>query len=412
MFTSLSGKNFRTSIRYWKIFIIYITTLGFYTPCLAEDILDNLVFDLASTTRYYINKNGKNQVVNNQFSYGYKGEIKLNTKFDFSQFKDIKFSSQVFYNWNNKDEERRYMDIRKANVYFHKGENKFGFGIDTFFWGASESINLVNVLNQSDISESIDGKVKLGQTFISVSNQFSNGEITFIYLPKFRAINFPQRPSYGLPISNSNLFENNKKDGGYAARALFYVEDYEFAFSYFKGTRRQPILIRSSMSPELLTPFYIQTENLLFDGVYLTENFTLKTEAKIGKELGDGFTAASFGIEYPSYLFSDVIDEVIFIGEYIFDDRKITAETHAQNDIFVGTKFEFGDASQSSLRMLYSYDLDYRGQYAELSYQHRFLDYFRVKAKFVKVLTASSEERRLHALVGEEFVKFSLHYAF
>ncbi|WP_199610179.1 hypothetical protein [Flocculibacter collagenilyticus] len=384
-----------------------ISSAGFNAPCFAADLLDNISVDLATTGRYYFNAEDKNQTVNNQFSKGIKAEAKFSHKFEHA-----KFNSQVFANWNDADEARRYIDIRKANLYFRKNDFTFGAGVDTFFWGVSESINVVNVMNQSDLMESLDGKVKLGQTFVSVSNRFSNGDISFYYLPEFRAITFPERPSYGLPIADHDQYEDDKKDGGFAARGLFYYDQFEFAVSYFKGTRRSPILMRQSPSSPLLTPYYLQTENMMFDGVYLSEDFTLKLEAKAGKELNNGFTTANLGIEYPSYLFADYIEEVTFIAEYVFDDRKLTAETHGQNDLFIGAKFDFGDTNQGRVRFLYSYDFDYSGQYAELSYQYRLNDYVRVKAKVMKVLTAEPTDQRLYALTGEEFAKFSLHYAF
>lgn len=362
--------------------------------------------DVATTGRYYFNAEDKNQTVDNQFSKGIKVEAKFKHKFD-----NTKFNSHLFANWDSADESRRYIDVRKANFYYRHNDVTVGAGIDTFFWGVSESINVVNVLNQSDIMESLDGKVKLGQSFISASKRFSNGDISVYYLPEFNAVTFPERPSYGLPISERNLFENNKKEGGFAARGLFYFDQYEFAISYFKGTRRSPILIPQP-SANILTPFYVQTENILFDGVYLADDFTLKLEAKTGKELNNGFSTANVGIEYPSYIFADYIEEVTLIAEYVFDDRELTAETHGQNDLFIGAKFDFGDTNQGRARFLYSYDFDYQGQYAELSYQYRLNDYVRVKAKVMKVLTATPTDQRLYALTGEEFAKFSLHYAF
>ncbi|MFX3808006.1 hypothetical protein ACJBTO_10150, partial [Streptococcus suis] len=86
----------------------------------------------------------------------------------------VKFNTHLFANWDSADEPRRYYDFREANVYISQDNLKFGFGVDTFFWGVSESINIANVLNQADIMESTDGKVKLGQTFVSLSNRIEN----------------------------------------------------------------------------------------------------------------------------------------------------------------------------------------------------------------------------------------------
>ncbi|MCW8093452.1 hypothetical protein [Alteromonas sp. ASW11-130] len=371
---------------------------------MANNLFDDFNADLATNGRYYFEE--KSEAVSDQLSGGIRVEAKLKYALE-----KLTFNGEIFTNWDSMDNARRYTDIRKANVYFSNSKITLGAGVDTFFWGVSESINVVNVLNQSDLRESLDGKVKLGQTFISMSHPFSNGEFSIYFLPEFRPIDFPERPAFGLPVSEKNVYENNEKEGGFATRALFYFSDYEFAVSYFEGTRRSPILIPQVNLKELL-PYYIQTKNVLLDGVYLADDFTLKLEAKFGKERESAFTTSNIGIEYPSYILEDYIDEIIFIAEYVFDDRGITAETHGQNDIFIGAKFDFGETNQGNIRFLYSYDLDNKGQYLELNYQYRLSDYVRYKFKFISVLDSSPEDQRLHALRKEEFVKLSIHYAF
>lgn len=371
----------------------------------ADTIFDFIDLDLATTSRYYyVAAEGDS---NNKYSKGFKAEAKFNYKYE-----NIRFNGLAFTNWDSTDDSRSYSNIRQANIYVNNNNFTFGLGVDTFFWGVSESINVVNVLNQSDIMESLDGKVKYGQTFVSINTRFSNGDFSFYYLPLFQEQSFPERPSYGLAISKNAVFEHDKKRGGIAARGLFYFDRLEFALSYFKGTRRSALLARHATEMAVLTPYYIQTVNYLVDGVYIAEDFTLKFEAKTGLEQNAGFTTFNLGIEYPSYAFSKLVEEVIFIAEYAFDDRKLSAETHGQNDIFLGGKFNFGYSEQGNVRFLYSYDFDYRSQYAELSYEYRLNDYFRFKAKALKVLSAPERDQRLYALSGEEFINLSLHYAF
>ncbi|CAM4141450.1 hypothetical protein [Pseudoalteromonas ostreae] len=380
---------------------------GTVFPVAATSFFDSASVDLAATARYYVHEKDRNKTVNNQFSHGVKGEFKFN-----KSSRGVKFNTHLFANWDSADEPRRYYDFREANVYVSQDNLKFGLGVDTFFWGVSESINIANVLNQADIMESIDGKVKLGQTFVSLSNRVKNGYISVYYLPVFREQAYPERPVYGLPVSEYALFEKDKKNGGIAARGLFYIDEFEFALSFFKGTRRSPLLLQSVANLSVRSPYYLQTENFIFDGVYLLDDFTVKLELKTGKELEHGFTASNLGLEYPSYAFSEYIEEVIFIAEYVFDDRGEQGESHGQNDIFLGTKFDFGHSNQGSVRFLYSYDFDFKSEYAELSYEYRLSDYFRFKSKFTKVLSAPMEDKRLFALSDEEFFKLSIHYAF
>lgn len=375
------------------------------TGVAAQPLLERVNVDIAATSRYYFESTQTPQINIDDLAYGARGEVMASQRFGV-----VKFDAKLFANWDSADDHRRYADIRQAKLSARWGNIRAAAGVDTFFWGVSESINLVNVINQSDIRESLDSKVKQGQTFASLSYRLDAGEIGLYFLPTFSARQFPLRPAYGLPISDSNHYQDNEKNGGIAARGLFYLDDFEFAVGYFNGTRRDPLLIRQPQAAEL-TPFYLQTETLLFDAVYLSDSLTYKWEFKTGRELDSGFVASNIGIEYPIYALEETLQELVVIAEYVFDDRGDRAESHGQNDLFLGTKFEFAENS-GQIRLLYSYDMDNGSQYAEASCQYRLNDYLRIKAKIMGVLSATADAKRLYALKNEEFAKFSFHYAF
>ena len=375
------------------------------TRVMAQPLVDSLNIDIAATSRYYFESTQTPKINIDDLAYGARGELQVSHRFGV-----VKFDAKLFANWDSADDHRRYTDIRQAKLSGRWGNFSAAAGMDTFFWGVSESINLVNVINQSDIRESLDNKVKQGQTFASLSYRLDAGEVGLYFLPAFSAREFPLRPAYGLPISDVERYEDNDKNGGIAARGLFYVDEFEFALGYFSGTRRDPLLLRHPQASEL-TPFYIQTENLLFDAVYLSDSLTYKWEFKTGRELGSGFVASNIGLEYPVYAVEEILQEWVVIAEYVFDDRGDRAESHGDNDLFIGTKFEFAE-NAAQLRLLYSYDMDNASQYAEASCQYRLNDFLRIKAKVMGVLSATEEAKRLYALKNEEFVKFSIHYAF
>ena len=372
---------------------------------MAQPLVDNINIDIAATTRYYFEPSATTQINIDDFAYGARGELQAAHRFG-----AIKFDAKLFANWDSADENRRYGDIRQAKLAGRWGDFGAAAGIDTFFWGVSESINLVNVINQSDIRESIDNKVKQGQTFAALNYRLDAGELGVYFFPRFVARDFPLRPAYGLPVSADNRYESDDKNGGVAARGLFYLDDFEFALGYFNGTRRDPLLLPQ---PQLgkLTPWYIQTENFLFDAVYLTDSLIYKLEFKTGRELGGGFVASNLGIEYPVYALGETLQDMVLIAEYVFDDRAEQAESHGQNDLFIGSKFAFAE-NAAQVRLLYSYDWDHSSQYAEASCQYRLNDYLRIKAKVMGVLSATPDAQRLYALKNEQFAKFSIHYAF
>ena len=64
-------------------------------------------------------------------------------------------------------------------------------GINSVFWRVVESNHLVDILNQTDLIEDIDGEEKLGQPMISLSTQQDWGGLSLFVLPWFRERTFP-----------------------------------------------------------------------------------------------------------------------------------------------------------------------------------------------------------------------------
>ena len=79
------------------------------------------------------------------------------------------FNAKVFYRVDEYDEERTHGDIREL-AWLHAAEDwELNVGISKVFWGVTESIHLVDIINQSDLVENIDGEDKLGQPMVNLS---------------------------------------------------------------------------------------------------------------------------------------------------------------------------------------------------------------------------------------------------
>ncbi|MFC6979676.1 hypothetical protein [Microbulbifer taiwanensis] len=376
-------------------------------PAVADTEIDKHSVDVAATARAFAQ--AAPLAIGDSYDYapGVQGEADAEGRIG-----DTDFKLRLFGAWDAQDEERRYADIRQASLHWRHDRLSLGAGVGTFFWGVSESINVVNVLNQADLRQAVDSKEKMGQTFVSLGLRFGNGELSLFYLPTFREREFPERPAFGLPVSQRALFETPDKGGDIALRGLFYAGDLEAGLGYFKGTRRSPLLIRRSPTATEWTPFYIETENLLLDALYLLHEATLKLEAKTGRELDQGFFAANVGIEYPVYSLPGGIQELSLIAEYLVDDRGERAETLGQNDLFIGLRTSFGDIGNSSFRGVVSYDFDSQGNYLDLGLEHRLSDYFRFETRALVFLNAGRDDNWLYPVRNEDFIEFKLHYSF
>ncbi|NIP75689.1 MAG: hypothetical protein GTN90_06820, partial [Xanthomonadales bacterium] len=88
---------------------------------------------------------------------------------------------------------RSHADLREAN-WLRIGDGwDLVAGIDKVFWGVTESRHLVDIVNQDDRVEDIDGEDKLGQPMLNLNLLRDWGTVSLFVLPGFRERAFPDR---------------------------------------------------------------------------------------------------------------------------------------------------------------------------------------------------------------------------
>ena len=73
------------------------------------------------------------------------------------------------------DDERTHADLREAYWGIDGDDWDLTAGISKVFWGVTESRHLVDVINQTDLVESIDKESKLGQPLVNFKLQRDYG---------------------------------------------------------------------------------------------------------------------------------------------------------------------------------------------------------------------------------------------
>jgi len=96
-----------------------------------------------------------------------------------------------FSRWDQHDEKRTHSDIRELSWLKVFAESELRVGIRKVYWGVTESQHLVDVINQTDLVESLDGEEKLGQPMINYALIQDWGTLDFFILPYFRERTFP-----------------------------------------------------------------------------------------------------------------------------------------------------------------------------------------------------------------------------
>jgi hypothetical protein len=325
-----------------------------------------------------------------------------------------------FYRLDQQDEERTHGDIREFK-WTHSGEEwEVQAGIGKVFWGQTESLHLVDIINQTDAIEAIDGEDKLGQPMATFSLFKDWGNTTVFVLPYFRERTFSGsdgRFRAPLPIDTDNpIFESEdeEKNLDWAVRWQHTLGDWEVGLSYFDGTSREPdfVLTNNELLEPSLSPFYPQLQQTGVDVLALLGGWTVKFEGVQRKVMDQNYTAFVGGFEYSFVGLFDSIYDINWLMEYQYDDREDLTKVISQNDLMLGTRLVFNDIDGTQILAGVVQDLDYsnvRSGFIEAS--SRINDHWKWR---VDAWMFSSDEpaEPSYMLRRDDYVQISLEYYF
>ncbi|OJI57105.1 hypothetical protein [Vibrio vulnificus] len=270
-----------------------------------------------------------------------------------------RFTFIPFYRWDAVDEERSHGDIREALYLNYWGDYELRAGVGKVFWGVTESAHLVDVINQTDEVESVDGEAKLGQPMVHVTVVKEWGTTDWFVLPYFRERTFSGeegrlRPN--PPISQDALYQSSQaeKHTDFAFRYSKMLGDWDVGVSYFKGTNRDPYY---RLDGGEIKPYYAQMSQVGIDIQGIVGDWLWKLES-IYRDSDDHHTGVVTGFEYTWVGVLDSVVDIGFIAEYLYDSRGNNAQTIGQNDAFAGLRFAFNDEDGTELLMGITQDLD------------------------------------------------------
>jgi hypothetical protein len=101
------------------------------------------------------------------------------------------FTFEPFLRLDMADGDRTHFDIRTLSWETAWRQWELRVGIRQVFWGVTESVHLVDVINQTDLVDNPDGEDKLGQPMINLAMVRDWGTVDFFLLFGFRERTFP-----------------------------------------------------------------------------------------------------------------------------------------------------------------------------------------------------------------------------
>jgi hypothetical protein len=177
--------------------------------------------------------------------HGHNGSLYIAPEFFHDwQDGDQRLVFAPYLRWDQGDDERTQMDLRE--LYWRRSFDSADLyvGVRHVFWGVTESLHLVDIVNQSDLAENLDGEDKLGQAMVQLTLLRDWGTLDLFVLPYFRERCFPGiegRPRAPF-VAEGVVYEADAEEWNpdIAVRWSHILGDFDVGLGHFYGTSREP----------------------------------------------------------------------------------------------------------------------------------------------------------------------------
>ena len=325
-----------------------------------------------------------------------------------------------FLRLDSADPERSHFDIRELNVLLLGTPWELHLGIGKVFWGVTEFVHLVDIINQTDLVEDIRGEEKLGQPMIQLSIPRGRGVFDFFVLPFFRERTFPGtdgRLRSGIVVDTDNPIYENSAEEYHVDVAIRYsriLDSGDIGLYYFRGTGREPLLVPllNSLNQPVLLPCYQQIDQIGLDLQTVAGNWLWKLEALYQHIDSQSYFAATGGFEYTLFGIGDTLADLGIISEYAFDDRNDAAKTSFQNDLLLGLRLGINDAASTEILVGLGLDLDDKGNVLRVEASRRLSDTVKISLESSAFLDTAPDDFSLFNIRDDDFVRLQVFYYF
>ena len=318
-----------------------------------------------------------------------------------------------YLRYDETDDERSLADLREAYWAKEAEDYELLIGVNTVFWGVTESVHLVDIINQTDAVADIDGEEKLGQPMINLEMQRDWGLVSVYVLPYFRERTFAGedgRLRTPLPVDTDKaLYESSDEENhvDLALRYSHYFGNVDIGLSAFSGTNREPRFLPNADGDKLI-PYYDQINQLGLDLQYTIDAWLWKLEAIARETQNDSFTAAVGGFEYTFYQVADSAADVGALLELQYDGRDEDEPlTLTDNDLFAGIRLALNDTQDTAVLAGVGYDLETSETYLNIEADRRLGDDYVVELR-ARFFTNANPDDTIYAIENDDYLQLQL----
>ncbi|MEM1320498.1 MAG: hypothetical protein AAGG75_09585 [Bacteroidota bacterium] len=322
---------------------------------------------------------------------------------------NINFKGFLRYDPNGNS--RDHVDVRELYYQYVKNNWELSVGAKRIFWGKTESAHLVDVINQVDFLEGIDGEEKLGQPMVQLSYASTFGTFDLFYLPYSRSLQFGNaagRPRTPIILSDEEVrFEASQEAWAPSAslRWSHFIGPMDIGLHYFYGNAREPLLdIQADGAFGLLHP---EVHQVGLDYQVIVKDWILKLETMYRAGGFDNIFATATGFEYTFSNIKNSGIDVGLLGEYLYDSRRELAFTSLDNDVFAGARIVFNNAQSTEFLLGFFSDLSKSSKLLRLEGNQRIGENYKMEVTSQFFLHIDEREF-LYAFREDSFLQLTL----
>lgn len=302
-------------------------------------------FDLGLQTRAYRSPGADGQ---DRFQPSVSGRFEYQRAWEGSRF-----AFTGFARYDTDDDERTHADVRE--LYWSRlGDDwEFHLGARQIFWGVTEFNHLVDIINQTDLVEDIDGEDKLGQPMAQLSLVRDWGMLDLFVMPYFRERTIAGEDGRlrGVPLVDTDDVRYAPGTGHWhldgAVRWSQHAGPFNFGLYHFAGIGRDPHFQATFDDGALvLIPEYRTIDQTGLDGQAILGDWAFKLEAISRSGDGDRYGAFTAGFERTLVGVFGGRGDLGLVAEYMYDERDQAAyNTLFEHDIALGTRWLANDVA-------------------------------------------------------------------
>lgn len=335
---------------------------------------------------------------------------------------DLVFRFTPFARFSSQDSRRTHADVRELKLEGSFDNFSFTVGADTLFWGKTEVVHLVDIINQTDQVEAIDDEARLGQPMIRLGYLTDFGELSAFYMPYFRERTFAGesgRLRANPAVDTARAVydadaEAEEFTPSFALRFAGSFGDIDLGLSAFHGLGRDPAFIPSATG---LLPFYEIINQGGIDAQYTFDATLFKAEAifregqKNLRFEEENFVAITGGFEHTLFGVGETNADLGIIAEYAWDSRGNDSLSNFQDDFIGGFRLALNDEDDTTMLLTGSVDTNDGSMTARLEAETRLSDNWKISAEGQGFFNTGSGINK-SPLADDSFLRLKLKYFF